>query len=285
MSKLLFALSGLLISAQVHAFAWPLPTDGLLMSNIRLPHGFTAKHNFEGIVALNNCSGSVVQLEGATDNDSVLVLTNGHCLELGFPEPNEIVANKNSSRAFSVLDKNANVIGKLYAKEIIYSTMTKTDMTIYKLDITVGEFKKKFGFDPLTLSSKHPDLNQNIEVISGYWQRGYTCSIEAFIYELHEGDWTNKDSIRYSRPGCEVIGGTSGSPIVAAGTRTVIGVNNTGNESGLRCTENNPCEIDKDGKVFYKRGYSYGQQTYWLYSCLNAKKELDLKQPGCELFH
>jgi V8-like Glu-specific endopeptidase len=122
-----------------------------------------------------------------------------------------------------------------------------------------------------------------MEVISGYWMRGYSCNIETFVPKLEEDGWVCEDSIRYSRPGCETIGGTSGSPVIRAGTRTVIGVNNTGNEDGEKCTMNNPCEIDKDGKIVFQKGYSYGQQTYWVYSCLNQYNEIDLKVPGCQL--
>lgn len=283
MFKFVIAISVLFISAQSHAYAWPLPMEG--MSIMNLPESFTGDYNFEGIVALSNCSGSIVQYEGAADTDFAMVLTNGHCLEFGFPQPNEAIVHKASNRPFRVLNKNAGPLDLIYATEVIYSTMTKTDMTLYKLSSTVGDIKKKFGFAPMTLASTKAAVNLPIEVISGYWKRGYSCSIEAFVYELREGDWTNRDSIRYSRPGCEVIGGTSGSPIVQAGTRTVVGVNNTGNESGFKCTENNPCEVSDKGDVFYKRGYSYGQQTYWIYGCLNDKKELDLNKAGCELFH
>ncbi len=281
--KIMLIVSILFITTQARAFTWPLPSEG--MSIMSLPESFTASYDFEGIVALSNCSGSLVQYEGAADSDPAMVLTNGHCLQEGFPDPDTYIANKASSRRFQVLNKNATTVGFVSATKIIYGTMTKTDMAIYELSSTVGEIKKKFGFAPLTLSSKKAAVGTGIEVISGYWQRGYSCSIEAFIFELREGDWVNKDSIRYSRPGCEVIGGTSGSPIIEAGTRVVVGVNNTGNESGLRCTENNPCEISEKGDVFYKRGYSYGQQTYWIYSCLDEKKQLDLKKTGCELFH
>lgn len=283
MYRLFTAMAILLGSAQSHAYAWPLPNGQ--MSIMSIPESFTANYNFEGIVALNNCSGSIVQYENALDSDLAMVLTNGHCLETGFPKPNTYVAGKASKRRFKVFDKNAKAIDIILAKEIIYSTMTGTDMTLYKLNITVGQVKQKYGFAPLVLSSTKPQLNQPIEIISGYWERGYRCNIEAFAEELREDNWTQHDSIRYSRPGCEIIGGTSGSPIIAASTRTVVGVNNTGNMDGLKCSENNPCEVNKDGSLTYKKGYNYGQQTYWIYSCLNANKELDLKTAGCLLYH
>ena len=107
--------------------------------------------------------------------------------------------------------------------------------------------------------------------------------ISVVIPTLNEGAWSWKTSLRYSRPGCETIGGTSGSPIVEAGTQTVVAINNTGNEDGQKCTENNPCEVDRDGKVTYERGLSYGQQTFWIYSCLDKNLNFDLKTPTCRL--
>ena len=92
-----------------------------------------------------------------------------------------------------------------------------------------------------------------------------------------------KDSIRYSPTGCEVYGGTSGSPVIAKGERVVVGVNNTGNESGKECKMNNPCEIDESGNVTVIKGRGYAQQTYWFYSCLSMDFDIDLAKPGCEL--
>lgn len=285
MNRVILAVSFFLFSSKSFGFAWPLPTEDMNMSILEQTEDFGVSYNFEGIVALNNCSGSIVQYEGAADSDKAMILTNGHCLEDGFPDPNEIVVNKSSNRGFRVLDRNSKSLGVIYATKLIYGTMTKTDMAIYLLDATVGEIRQQFGFSPLTLSSAKASVNTPIEVISGYWKRGYSCSIEAFIPELREGHWISKDSIRYSRPGCEVIGGTSGSPVIATGTRTVVGVNNTINENGLRCTDNNPCEVDANGNITYTRGVGYAQQTYWIYGCLNEKKELDLNKAGCELFH
>jgi hypothetical protein len=92
-----------------------------------------------------------------------------------------------------------------------------------------------------------------------------------------------RNSIRYTRPGCETIGGTSGSPIVAAGTLTVVGINNTGNENGEKCTMDNPCEVSRDGTVLAEKGVSYGQNIALIYSCLDSQLRLDLKLPNCRL--
>lgn len=264
------------------ALAFPLPKPGMSIES--LPPAFSANYDFEGIVGLSNCSGSLIRLENSRDTDKGLILTNGHCLETGMPQPGTFVYGKPSSRWFNLYNSNGRV-GRLTANQIIYSTMTKTDMSIYKVNETYQEILAKYNVRPLTLSSQKSSVGTPMQVISGYWNRGYSCNIEAFVSSLKEDRWTMNDSIRYSRPGCLVIGGTSGSPIIQTGTRTVIGVNNTGNEDGEQCTMNNPCEIDETGKVSAHKDYSYGQQTFWVYSCLNQYNEVDLSVAGCQLFH
>lgn len=244
---------------------------------------FTAQYDFEGIVALSNCSGSLIRLENSKDSDKAMVLTNGHCLETGMPRPGQVYVNRNSNRTFRLLNRNAQGIGTLTATKIMYGAMTKTDMAIYQLRETFGEIKSQFNINPLTLSSQGPQVGDKIEVLSGYWKRGYSCGVEAIIPKLMEAGWTCEESIRYTRPGCEVIGGTSGSPIVLTGSRTVVGVNNTGNEDGGMCTMNNPCEIDASGNKTAVQGYSYAQQTHWFYSCLNSNNEMDMQRPDCKL--
>lgn len=283
MSKTLFIAVTIGIFLSTSAYALPLPKAGMSVQS--LPANFTSNFNFEGIVALSNCSGSLIRLENSRDEDKALILTNGHCLETGMPKPGQFVYGQQSSRTFKLFNDQDRVVGRLTATQIVYSTMTKTDMTIYKLKESYKDIKSLYGVNPLTLSSQHPSVSEPIEVISGYWNRGYSCSIEAFITQLKESGWTTDDSIRYSRPGCIVIGGTSGAPVIRAGTRTVIGVNNTGSESGHKCTMNNPCEVDENGNVTAHKDYSYGQETYWVYSCLNQFNEVDLSLKDCELPH
>lgn len=281
--KILLSVSLLALLPTGSAKAFPLIKPGMTVQS--LPPNFTANYDFEGIVSLSGCSGSLVRLEASKDTDSAMVLTNGHCLETGFPQPGDFVYGKPSRVSFGLLNSRGKNVGNTTAKEVIYATMTKTDMTLYKLRESYADIKARTGIRPLTLSSKRPGIGDKIEVISGYWKRGFSCSIETFAYQLKEGDWISEDSMRYSRPGCETYGGTSGSPVVLTGTRTVVGVNNTGNDNGQRCTENNPCEIDDKGNVTFKKGWAYGQQTFWIYSCLNSNKEFDLSVSGCLLPH
>jgi V8-like Glu-specific endopeptidase len=280
MLKIILGLA-LFISAGANAL--PLPKSN--GANMIPPLTLTPNYDFEGIVALSNCSGSLIRLENSKDTDLAMVLTNGHCYEQGMPEPGTFAVNQPSSRTFSLLNTAAKSVGRLTASKVMYATMTKTDMTLYKLTQTYAQILTQFGIHPFTLASQHPAAGTAINVVSGYWKQGYSCSIEAFVNTLKEDGWVSNDSIRYSKPGCEVIGGTSGSPVVQTGTRTIIGVNNTINENGGSCTLDNPCEVDASGNVTVHEGTGYAQQTYWLYSCLDANNEMNLAAPGCALFH
>src|SRR5689334_19346351 len=59
--------------------ATAFPTVRANMTAMNLPASFTANYDFEGIVGLSDCSGSLVQLENAADTDRGMILTNGHC--------------------------------------------------------------------------------------------------------------------------------------------------------------------------------------------------------------
>ena len=263
------------------AFALPLaPQDP---TKIQLPATFTEDYDFEGIVALSNCSGSIVRFEQSLETDKGWVMTNGHCNDGGFVPAGKTIYKKPISRSFTVLDPHAQSLGKVHATELTYATMTGTDVAFYRLSETYADIKNQFNVRPLTIESEQPRVSDNLEIISGYWKRGYTCAVEAFIFQLKEDQWTFANSLRFSRPGCETIGGTSGSPIIRKGTRTVIGINNTGNESGRQCTMNNPCEVDEAGHISFTKGFSYGQQTYLVYSCLNSQRDIDLSRIGCAL--
>ncbi|MEV6873659.1 serine protease [Amycolatopsis sp. NPDC051128] len=239
-----------------------------------------ATANFAGTVALSNCSGSVVKPAATPDTAPALVMSNGHCLETGFPAPGQVITNRSSSRTFTLLTASGSNRATLRAKKIVYGTMTDTDVSLYQLTTTYAQIKSSYGISPLELSNAHPAAGAAIDVVSGYWKRIYSCSVDGFVYRLKEGSWTWKDSIRYTSA-CKTIGGTSGSPIISGGK--VVGVNNTGNEDGGRCTDNNPCEVDQAGNVTVREGINYGQETYGIPACLTVANEIALTQAGCTL--
>ncbi|MEU7550918.1 serine protease [Streptomyces sp. NPDC044571] len=238
--------------------------------------------NFAGTVALSNCSGSVVRTPTSQPSDPALVLSNGHCLETGFPGPGEVVKDRASSRSFTLLNAAGSRVATLRASKIAYATMTDTDISVYQLTKTYAQIQSQYGIGALTLNDAHPVQGTAIKVVSGYWKRIYSCNIDGFAYRLKEGDWTWKDSVRYTSS-CNTIGGTSGSPVIDTTTGKVVAVNNTGNEDGQRCTENNPCEVDANGNVTVRQGINYAQETYTIVACIGAGNVFDLNRPGCTL--
>ncbi|MEV0796601.1 serine protease [Kribbella sp. NPDC050281] len=239
--------------------------------------------DFTGIAALSNCSASLVRYAESVGTDKALVLTNGHCYEGGFLNPGQVLVNRASTRSITLLRPDSSRAGTVRASRILFGTMTKTDMIVYEVNESYASIQSRLNVTPLTLAKQGPANGAGMAVVSGYWKRIYTCSVQATIPQLREGDWTWQNSIKYQQPGCETIGGTSGSPVVSTSTGEVIGVNNTGNEDGEQCTVNNPCEVDADGNVTVDQGAAYGQQTWWLYTCLTASRTIDLNKAGCEL--
>lgn len=237
---------------------------------------------FAGTVALSNCSGSVVRTPTALPTDPALVLSNGHCLETGFPAAGQVILNRASTRSFTLLNASGTGVGTLRASKIAYGTMTDTDISLYQLTRTYAQIESSYGIKALELSATHPVQGTAITVASGYWKRTYSCAVDGFVYRLKEGAWTWKDSVRYTSA-CQTIGGTSGSPVIDNATGKVVAVNNTGNEDGEQCTENNPCEVDANGTVTVRQGINYAQETYGIVPCVGPGSVIDLTRTGCAL--
>ncbi|WP_326578081.1 serine protease [Streptomyces sp. NBC_00487] len=257
-------------------------TANKAVADVAAPAPAVQAVNFAGTVSLSNCSGSVVRMPASEDNDPALVMTNGHCLESGFPAAGQVIVDKASTRTFGLLNSAGTRVGTLRASKIAYGTMTDTDMALYQLTTTYAQIKSSYGIDALVYDTARPAAGTAIKVVSGYWKRIYSCSVDGNAYRLKEGDWTWKDSIRYTSA-CNTIGGTSGSPVLNDATGKVVGVNNTGNESGERCTVNNPCEVDANGTVTVRQGINYAQQTWHVPACFGVDNKLDLTRSGCIL--
>lgn len=280
----LFALIALSLFTST-AFAFPVaPFDALERSSNKAMKSYNSLgYDFEGIVKLSNCSGSLIAFNGQPLSSKAIVMTNGHCIQKpgGYLNPGEVWVNRPLKRAMKIFDKNMKLHNVMSSK-ILYATMTNTDVAFYELTESYEDIMAKTNVRPFLLDSVRPLEGISIEIISGYWDRGYSCEIDGFVYNIKEGAWTFTDSIRYTA-GCDTIGGTSGSPIIAKGERRVVAINNTSNESGERCTLNNPCEVDEAGSVTVRKGVRYGQQTFNTYTCLTPDFQFELSRRGCEL--
>jgi len=242
---------------------------------------YTGTVTLASTIALSNCSASLVRFPTSVPTDRALMLTNGHCYEGGMPGPGVVVTNRRSSRSGTLLDAAGNRLGSVRAKTMLYATMTGTDITLYELSDSFANIKSRYGADPMTIAGSRPADGTAMGIPSSYWKQIWNCSINGFT-DLLEGGWSFTDSIRYN-DGCSTIHGTSGSPVVSEATGEVIGINNTGNDNGEMCTLNNPCEVNPDGTTSAYQGRSYGQQTWWITTCVNANRKLDLMVPGCML--
>ncbi|MDY7083958.1 MAG: serine protease [Actinomycetota bacterium] len=249
---------------------------------VAAPAHAVAATTLGGTIALSNCSASLVRYPSSVSSDRAMMLTNGHCYEGGFLSAGQVLVNRSSSRSGTLLNSSGGSLGTVRADRVLYATMTGTDVTLYRLTTTYATLQSRYGATALTIASSRPSEGLSIAIPSSYWKRIWNCKIDAFVPQLREGEWTWRDSIRYDTA-CDTIHGTSGSPIVSASSGQIVGINNTGNDDGERCTLNNPCEVAADGTVTVSQGQSYGEQTYWFTTCLNASRVIDLTKSGCLL--
>jgi hypothetical protein len=279
----LISVGGALAALAAAALAAPAGASGTghsatsSTSTPSLAAGVTLEHT----IALSNCSGSLVRFPTSTGSDRAMLLTNGHCYEGGMPDPGVVLTNRSSSRTGTLLDANGNSRGTVRADLLIYATMTGTDISLYRLNETFSALQTRTGATPMTIGDSRPADGTAMGIPSSYWKQVWNCSINGFT-DLREGGWSFTDSIRYN-DGCSTTHGTSGSPIVSEATGQVIGINNTGNDNGEMCTLNNPCEVNPDGTTSAYQGRSYGQQTWWITTCVNGSHQLDLSVSGCKL--
>ena len=224
-------------------------------------------------IALSNCSASLVRYPSSLDTDRAMMLTNGHCYEGGFLAAGQVLVNRSSSRTGKLLNASGTAVATVRADLVLYATMTGTDVTLYRLNKTFAQIRSTSGgLNALTIASTHPVDGHAVSLPSGYWKITYSCAINGFVGTLREDQWTWHDSIRYLYPNssCQTIGGTSGTPIIDNSSLQVVGINNTLNEQGQACTLDNPCEVNPDGSITYTQGQNYGQETYWIDTCLTS---------------
>ena len=132
--------------------------------------------NFSGIIALSNCSGSIVTV---VKNPSMTAhgYTSGHCLGMGsarvgayhMPAPGETLTNITVNRRVWLLDSSGDRKASL-SKKLIYGTMTNTDMGLYELNLTYAEIKIDMALT-FMIAESGPDVGDPINIVSGYWRR------------------------------------------------------------------------------------------------------------------
>ncbi|MGV9313816.1 alpha/beta fold hydrolase [Streptomyces sp. NPDC003691] len=177
--------------------------------------------NLAGTVKLDNCSASLVRPRTARDEDKALLLTNGHCHPERRPNPGEVISGAGAPIGGSVLSPAGRELGPVTGKTV-YATMTGTDVLLAELDSTYAEIRQKYKVEAFPLATSGPVAGQNIKVASSYLDSVWSCRAEAVIPTLKEGDYTSADAIRYAKE-CDTKPGSSGSPVVDAGTGELVG--------------------------------------------------------------
>ncbi len=238
--------------------------------------------DFEGIVKLSGCSGSIIRFKGAPKTNKAIVMTNGHCLPV--TSPKQVIVNKPTKLGASVgfFDGKA-ALHRLPLSKVIYATMKDTDVTFYEGTLSYAEIEDQFKTEAFTLDDSIVRLGTAITIVSGYWETSTSCEAEAIAPVLREDAYTWRNSIRYSSK-CMTKGGFSGSPVIEVNTRTIVGIHNTGNNGKLDCSDMNPCEQDESGTVIFDvPNRRYAQQVHQFYDCLNDKYEIDITVDGCSV--
>lgn len=261
------------------ALARPLPKNmGWQADIVSAPSALTLDFDFSGIVALQGCSGAIVKFT-ADENAKALVLTNGHCVGMLDDGPTAVYLHKpysSSARAF----KNYQNTFSARTTEILYGMMAPHDLALLQLNVTYKQLAdngvKSFGLD-----STPAPVGSSIFLASGYFKDVHQCDVVGIIYRIVEDIWTNENSYKYRD--CNSRHGTSGSPLISASSGLIIGVNYTGNDSGGRCTYNNPCEVDEHGNITVEEGAGYGDQIYKILTCVDATGNFNLDVQGCLL--
>lgn len=273
----LFIILSLVLSTQAFAKNKPL-TRPMIFTGVESLE--TADADFEGIAKLSGCSAALVKFKGQPATSKAMILTNDHCLD--DQATGRYTANSSYTKSFQIFDKNKKLIPKTFVStKMIYATQTDTDFGLLEIADTYADIETKYDVTPLEISETVTSVGSEVMVITGYFGKRIDCTIDAFIYKIVEDAWTWKNSYRYTN--CQTGHGTSGSPIILKGTREVVGINNTGNDDGAKCTMNNPCEVDAAGVITVRKGAHYGQQINDLYSCLTKDFKIDVKTPGCKL--
>lgn len=239
--------------------------------------------NVEGAAKVGNCLGSVVRPPTARPKDPALVLTNGHCVPSGRPAPGTALVDRPADLKdpVTINDPAGYPRASARATRLVYATMSGTDIALYRLDKTYAQLAAE-GAKVFRLSTT--PMRKGDRLTMAYNFNRPSCTVEAVVPHLREAGYQQDNAVRYATTGnCASRAGHSGSALLASDGETVVGINNTHNEDGEQCTENNPCEVGRDGSVTSVQGRSYGQQVHQIAACLTTGSRLKLTRPDCAL--
>jgi hypothetical protein len=244
-----------------------------------VPFVTNADSDLNGMVA-NKCSGAIVDI-GRNETSFAVVLTNGHCIKHKLIPPNVFVKDEKYTRSKIEIFNNEGASFSVTPRNVLYATMEGGDLGLIEIGLTYKELKER-GVKIFTISDRDAEPGEELFTASGYWKTSQTCIFKQSVPEVLEERYVWKNSMVIDS--CNIKSGWSGSPLISKNSGKIVGVLNTANENGERCTLNNPCERDSSGTITVKKGRAYGAHSSIILSCLSSGR-VNLEKSGCKLFH
>ena len=164
-----------------------------------------------------------------------------------------------------------NRIHKFKSEQLLFSTMSTTDLAILELSYSYEQLEKRFKIKPLLLTLEKPSSDLELRLISLEKRQVFSCGIEKIVPELREGGRSQYQVLALSS-NCQPRAGTSGSAVVSQVSREVVAINSTINLMGLFCLPYSPCEIYEGGKILSVKYRAYAQQIALLNDCFQGNE-------------
>ncbi|MCB0385493.1 MAG: trypsin-like peptidase domain-containing protein, partial [Bdellovibrionales bacterium] len=236
------------------------------------------------------CSATLID-NGGPDQSPAYIVTNGHCLMNGYPQPGEFIVDRAPARGMSFTARYFRDAGgereTIQVARVEYATMTGTDMALMRLAATRGEVARR-GLRGFPIARHAPALGEavvNVGIpqsgVRDRYLRRSRCEILEQV-DLEEGGWEFTGSFRNK---CSVVGGSSGSSLVSSASGEVVALINTGvsDSTPTPCRTNHPCEVTKGGSRSSRPEFNYAQRVHELASCFDGQGVFRINDPQCRL--
>jgi len=221
------------------------------------------------------CTGTLI--ETGVDEAPAYLLTNGHCVGVDNMPANATILDEEGygeARFFDVAGATDDDVLTVPAVRFEYGTMRGVDIGIVRLDATLGELRDGGAVPlPIAADAVAPGAavvniaapTQNVPEDEFVLRKG-ECTLGESV-DLIEHVWLWLDAPSNDCPG--VLGGSSGSPLIADGEIvSIVNTTNTGVpvERGDTCYLGKPCEVEGAAAVFVP-DTSYGVRTAGVGAC------------------
>lgn len=233
---------------------------------------------FGGVAVIDVASRCTATLiETGVDSAPAYLLTNGHCVGLDSSPANRTIVDAEAfgdATFFQTSDTPDADRLRVPVVRTEYATMRGVDLAIVRLDATLGELRADHAI-PLPIAAEPAAAGAKVVNIAAPTQgldddewvlRRGDCKI-GNTTDLIEFTWFWLDAQSNDCPG--VLGGSSGSPLIAAGVvMSIINTTNTGVPEGRgdTCYLGKPCEVDGAAAVSMPET-SYGVDVAGVGSC------------------